>query len=90
MYWMARAKQDPVAMFDKHPGRFPLWHLKDMDNTPEQKFTEVGNGIIDFKRIFQHADKAGLKMFFVEEDKCPGDPFVSITQSITYIKKNLV
>lgn len=90
MYWMARAKQDPVAMFDKHPGRFPLWHIKDMDNTPEQKFTEVGNGVIDFKRIFQHADKAGLKMFFVEEDKCPGDPFDSITKSITYIKKNLV
>jgi sugar phosphate isomerase/epimerase len=53
-------------------------------------FTEVGNGIIDFKKIFKHADKAGLKMFFVEQDVCPGDPFDSITQSITYIKANLV
>ncbi len=74
----------------QHPGRFPLWHVKDMDNTPEHAFTEVGNGIIDFKEIFKHKDKAGLKYFFVEEDKCPGSPFDSITKSIDYIKTNLV
>jgi len=90
MYWMTKAKQDPIAMFNEHPGRFPLWHIKDMDNTPKEMFTEVGNGIIDFKKIFAHADKAGLKMFFVEQDVCPGDPFDSITKSIGYIKKNLV
>jgi len=61
-----------------------------MDRTPERMFTEVGNGIIDFKKIFKHAKKAGLTYFFVEQDKCPGDPFVSITQSYNYIKHNLV
>ncbi len=90
LYWITKAKQDPIAIFNAHPGRFPLWHIKDMDNTPNRMFTEVGNGIIDFKKIFAHANKAGLKMFFVEQDKCPGDPYNSITQSIAYIKKNLV
>jgi sugar phosphate isomerase/epimerase len=90
MYWVTKAKQDPVALIDAHPGRFPLWHLKDMDNTPKQMFTEVGSGIIDFKKIFKHAKKAGLQYFFVEQDFCPGDPFDSITKSITYIKSNLV
>jgi sugar phosphate isomerase/epimerase len=90
MYWMTKANQNPGKMIDAHPGRFPLWHIKDMDKTPERSFTEVGNGIIDFKEIFKHAKKAGLKYFFVEEDKCPGDPFDSITQSINYIKSNLV
>jgi len=90
MYWVTKAKQDPIALINEHPGRFPLWHLKDMDNTPKQMFTEVGNGIIDFKKIFKHANTAGLKYFFVEQDICPGNPFDSITQSITYIKKNLV
>ena len=90
MYWMTKAKQDPIALFNEHPGRFPLWHLKDMDNTPKQMFTEVGNGIIDFKAIFKHANKAGLKYFFVEQDICPGDPFDSITKSYNYIKSNLV
>jgi len=90
LYWLTRAGQDPVALIDKHPGRFPLWHMKDMDKTEKKAFTEVGNGVIDFKRILAHNKKAGLKYFFVEEDVCPGDPYDSITQSIAYIKKNLV
>ncbi|HSU49503.1 MAG TPA: hypothetical protein VLJ41_02895, partial [Segetibacter sp.] len=65
-------------------------HVKDMDNTPAKAFTEVGNGTIDYKRIFKAAEKAGMKYFFVEQDKTPGDPFVSIAKSISYIKKNLV
>jgi sugar phosphate isomerase/epimerase len=61
-----------------------------MDKTPERMFTEVGSGIIDFKAIFEHSKKAGLKYFFVEEDKCPGESYDSITKSISYIKANLV
>ncbi|GAA4090159.1 TIM barrel protein [Mucilaginibacter panaciglaebae] len=90
LYWVTKAKQDPIKLINENPGRFPLFHVKDMDNTPAGNFTEVGNGIIDFKNIFKHADKAGLKYFFVEQDQTPGDPFNSITQSYNYIKKNLV
>ncbi len=90
IYWVTKANQDPIALINKHPGRFPLWHVKDMDKTAEHSFAEVGNGSIDFKKIFKYADKAGLKYFFVEQDKTPGDPMNSITQSISYIKKNLV
>ncbi len=90
LYWLTRAGQDPVALIEKHPGRFPLWHIKDMDRTEKKMFTEVGNGVVNFKRIFEHSKQAGLKYFFVEQDICPGDPFNSITQSIAYIKKNLV
>src|SRR5258706_3217128 len=90
IYWVTKAGQDPVELFNQNPGRFPLMHLKDMDNTPEKAFTEVGNGVINFKEILKHKKKAGLQYFFVEEDKCPGSPFDSITQSISYIKKNLI
>jgi sugar phosphate isomerase/epimerase len=90
LYWTNKANQDPIALFNQHPGRFPLWHVKDMDKTPEKQITEVGNGSIDFKRIFAQSKKAGLDYFFVEQDICPGDPFNSIAQSITYIKKNLI
>lgn len=89
LYWATKAKHDPVEMFNAHPGRFPLWHVKDMDKTEKQFFTEVGNGTIDFKRIFKAANKAGLKYFFVEQDVTPGSPFVSIEQSYKYIKQNL-
>jgi sugar phosphate isomerase/epimerase len=90
LYWVTKANQDPIALINEHPGRFPLWHVKDMNNKPDRMFTEVGNGIIDFKKIFKHSKKAGLKYFFVEQDVCPGSPFDSISQSITYIKANLV
>jgi len=88
LYWIKKAKQDPVALFKKHPGRFPLWHVKDMDSTPQHSFTEVGNGIIDFKEIFDRADTAGLQYFFVEQDQCPGSPFDSIAKSIAFIRKS--
>jgi len=90
LYWMTKANQDPIATFNANPGRFPLLHLKDMDKTEKRMFTEVGNGIIDFKKILSHSKTAGVKYFFVEQDVCPGDPYDSITQSISYIKKNLV
>lgn len=90
LYWVSKAGKDPVDLINQHPGRFPLFHVKDMDNSSSKAFTEVGNGTIDFKRIFKHADKAGMKYFFVEQDRTPGDPFASITKSLAYIKRNLV
>jgi len=90
IYWVYKAKQDPIALFKKYPGRFPLWHVKDMDNTPKQMFTEVGNGVIPFKSIFAQAKVAGLDYFFNEQDVCPGDPLDSMAKSYKYIKENLV
>ena len=90
LYWIAKAGQDPLALFQQYPGRFPLWHVKDMDKTPQRAFTEVGNGSIDFKKIFAHANEAGLQYFFVEQDATPGSPFDSVTTSFNYIKKHLV
>lgn len=90
LYWASKAGQDPVVLFQKNPGRFPLWHVKDMDRTPARNFTEVGSGSIDFKRIFAQAQTAGMKHFFVEQDQTPGSPFDSIQKSISYIRRTLV
>jgi sugar phosphate isomerase/epimerase len=90
LYWATKAGHDPLTLFKAHPGRFPLWHVKDMDKTPQRGFTEVGNGSIDFKRIFAQAQLAGLKYFFVEQDQTPGSPFDSIQKSIAHLKRTLV
>jgi len=90
LYWAIKAGQDPIALFKQFPGRFAMWHVKDMDNTDKKFFTEVGNGTIDFKKIFEHAKESGMKYFFVEQDVCPGSPFDSIAKSYTYIDKNLI
>ena len=89
LYWATKAGRDPLELFKQHPGRFPLWHVKDMDRTPQRAFTEVGNGSIDFKKIFAHANESGLQYFFVEQDVTPGSPFDSVTKSMAYIRKNL-
>ena len=90
LYWAMVAGQDPVALFKKHKGRIALWHVKDMDKTPKKNFTEVGNGVIDFVTIFKNAKTSGMKHFFVGQNVCPGSPFDSISQSIGYIKSNLI
>jgi sugar phosphate isomerase/epimerase len=48
--------------------------------------TAVGNGMIDWKRIFAKADEAGIKHYFVEHDK-PEVPIQSIQASYTYLEK---
>lgn len=90
LYWAVKAGHDPVSLFKQHPGRFPMWHVKDMDNTPKQFFTEVGNGVIDFKAIFNNAKESGMQYYFVEQDECPGSPFDSIAKSITYLNGKIL
>jgi sugar phosphate isomerase/epimerase len=88
LYWITRAGQDPIAYFNAHPGRFPLWHVKDMSNNDEQSFTEVGHGSINWPSIFRHAETAGMKRFYVEQDVCRDfTPLESLTISYKYLKQ---
>jgi sugar phosphate isomerase/epimerase len=82
--WAIKGGQDPVELFRQHPGRFPLWHVKDLDNTHEV-ILPVGSGTIDFKRIFAESETAGLQYYFVEHD-LPKDPWESIQKSLSYMK----
>ena len=90
--WISTTGKDPVQYFEKYPGRFPLVHVKDVKTMPKitsggaQNFgdtvdlTEVGSGVIDWKRIFAHADQAGIKHYIVEHDH-PKQPIESIKGS---------
>jgi len=89
IYWVSKAGHDSIALFKAHPKRFPLWHVKDMDKTEKKSFTEVGNGVIDFKKIFSKATDAGMQHFFVEQD-VSADPMASIATSYKYIQSSLV
>ncbi len=83
--WAVKGGQDPVELFKKYPGRFPLWHVKDLDASHEN-ILPVGSGTIDFKKIFAASDTAGLKYYFIEHDM-PKDPWDSIQKSIVTLKK---
>jgi sugar phosphate isomerase/epimerase len=77
--WSTVAGQSAVEMFRNNPGRFPLWHVKDVTGiaamTPQQTMAErqraakmaiVGEGEIDWAFIFDHAALAGLRHYFLE------------------------
>lgn len=85
--WATKAKQDPVELFKLHPGRYPLWHVKDLDKTTMNP-AEVGSGVVDFKRIFENAKLSGMKYFFVEQDGAP-KPLENVTNSYNYLAKLL-
>lgn len=67
LYWVTKAGADPIAYFNKYPGRFKLWHVKDMDD--EGRFAPVGNGNIDFSKILENKELSGMKYYFVEQDR---------------------
>lgn len=93
-FWVNFAGRDPVEYFNKYPGRFALLHIKDLkpghtpstDKVEGQPFTEVGRGVIDWKRIFAAAPKGGLKHYFVEQDTCDRPPLESLKISYDYLK----
>ena len=90
LYWVVRAGYDPIALFKSNPGRFQLWHVKDMNKNDKTQNTEVCNGSLDFKTIFANAKLAGVKHYIVEqENNYVPDFFGSIGASNKAVKKLL-
>lgn len=67
LFWVTKAGADPLAYFEKYPGRFKIWHVKDMDE--EGKFAPVGKGTIDFAKILAEKEKSGMEYYMVEQDR---------------------
>ena len=97
--WITVGGQDPVKYFDRYPGRFPLVHVKDWTSKGTDgndyggagakkpgHITDVGQGEIDWKRIFAQAGRAGIQHYFVENDY-PKEPFEDIKISYNYLSK---
>jgi len=99
--WTVAAEQDPVAYFNRYPGRFPLVHVKDWLKDGKDaaayagalgqgtkftgQMTVVGAGSVDWKRIFASAGKAGIKHYIVEYDN-PKSPLDDLRASYTYLR----
>ncbi|SDZ73595.1 Sugar phosphate isomerase/epimerase [Arachidicoccus rhizosphaerae] len=91
LYWLVRAGKKPDDLFKEFPGRFPMWHVKDMDKANPDQNTEIGNGSINFVDIFEHSKESGMKHFFVEqENNYKPDIIGSIAASNKYIKETLI
>ena len=91
LYWVERSGNDCLQLFKDNPGRFSMWHVKDMDKNNQDFNTEIGKGTIDFKAIFTEAKLSGMKHFFIEhETNYYPNPIDSVKTSCAYVKKNLL
>lgn len=90
LYWVAHSSKLSVAeLISKQPGRFVMWHIKDMDKVTRD-YSELGNGSIDFTVILPEASRAGLEYYYIEQGgNFAKNPIQSVTDSAIYFKKNL-
>lgn len=84
LFWAVKGGADPLELFGRAPGHFPMVHVKDMDRAGGM--TDVGKGTIEWARIFAEHKRAGIRHYFVEHDE-PADPWASVTASYQYLRQ---
>lgn len=83
-FWVQAGGGDPAAWIEYLSGRVPCIHLKDYSYG--RKMAVIGEGNINFDRVFKSAEKAGTKYMLVEQDECYGeDPFDCLARSYKYL-----
>ena len=82
--WVIAAGKDPLAYFSKYPGRFPLWHLKDM-SLAEKKSVEFGKGTVDLIGLMKQAKQAGMKYYFIEQEEYAVTAFDSLEYDYNWL-----
>jgi len=91
-FWIQAAGANPAEWIKKFAGRIPVIHLKDYTFNEnfkdfEDNIAVVGEGNINFDRVFEAAENGGVEYMLVEQDECHGeDPFDCITRSYKYLK----
>ncbi len=83
--WVIVAGKNPLDYFKKYPGRFPLWHLKDMDMTKKES-TEFGKGALDIKTMMQNQEASGVKHIFIEQEEYASTPLESMKHNMEFLK----
>jgi sugar phosphate isomerase/epimerase len=87
-YWIKVGGEGPEAWIRKVAGRMRVIHLKDYKVQPDGKpiWAEVGSGDLDWENITAAIADTGVKLAFVEQDTCPGDPLESIEASLDALR----
>jgi len=87
--WVVVAGKNPLDYFEKYPGRFPLWHLKDM-KISKKISTEFGKGDLDIVQILKNKKQAGLQYYFIEQEEYSHSAFESMEINMEYLKKQKI
>ena len=94
IFWIVYARQDPVKLLQKYPGRFPLMHVKDLrKDTPlggspgdvlEEASVPLGKGLVDISATLQAALKTGVRHYYIEDEAV--DASQQIPVSLRYLE----
>ncbi len=84
--WVIVGGKDPLDYFKKYPGRFPLWHLKDMDMSKKQS-TEFGKGGLDIPTMMAQQRASGVKHIFIEQEEYASTPLESMRHNMQYLDR---
>lgn len=83
--WVVVAGKDPLDYFKKYPGRFPLWHLKDM-NMDTRESTEFGKGGLDIATMMAHQKESGVKHIYIEQEEYASTPLESMKENMEFLR----
>ncbi len=89
MYWVVHSGQTPQKLIEDQPGRFVMWHIKDMDKVTRD-YSELGNGSIDYTTLLPDPELSGLEFYYLEQGgNYAVNSMQSAQDSIDYFKANL-
>lgn len=84
-FWVQAGGGDPAQWLERLSGRIPCIHLKDY--AYGRKMAVIGEGNINFDRVFEKAEAGGTEYMLVEQDDCNGEnPFDCLKRSYEYLK----
>lgn len=79
-FWVTAGGGDPAQWLERLAGRIPCIHLKDF--AYGRSMAVVGEGNINFGRVFEKAEAGGTQYMLVEQDDCHGeDPIECLRRS---------
>jgi sugar phosphate isomerase/epimerase len=97
VFWVTIAHNDPLSWIKKLGDQLLFLHMKDLKaNTPldysvfdvdNAVFLEIGDGIIDFKKVLQACKEVGVQYAFLDQDHTTMDKMESVKKSLAYIKR---
>ena len=82
---VAMAGIDPLDYMKRYGSRYWSFHIKDVPRLGATSDTELGKGVIDFRRLLASIDNIDDKHLFVEQETYPGTPLESARRDYTYI-----
>lgn len=84
-YWVQVGGGDPAYWIERLSERVPCIHVKDC--AYGQQMAVIGEGNLNFKRIFEKAESSGTQYLIVEQDECYGeDPFECLKRSYNNLR----